>query len=253
MQRVKSGVDFALQHFNVFSAGRHHGAATLFFFVGAVITVVYTSFEQFSDEQAYLLVVRNTEQVGVELVCGATKYCRFHNSNSNESLELTAGNATYIRATDPTWTVEALTHTSFTSKRVVLAVRTANDLIYFPAVEQETLRFITLSKTIDRTDVPELESWTVSDLNTYEEFPSCRSAQPPYDGADSHTCGAFQISFDRRSYIESARPDINLVLTVLSSAMAWITLYAWLYYLTAGVDLVLRMEGDLRKAEKRSV
>lgn len=250
MYRLINATHFILRHFNVYGHGKHHGAATMFLFVGFFITAFYTAHETFSDEQAYLLVVSDTSKLSVDIVCGAEEYCRFI-SEGGKTLTLENGNTTTITASDSMWTIEALTPTRFTSKRVVLAIKTVEDeLIYFPSVEQETLRFISLSKTVDRTIDPEHESWTVNDWGTYKEYPACRNVTPGYDGADSHTCGAFEIHFDHRMYIESSRPDINLALTILSSGALWVTLYAWLWYIVYGIDLVLSIEHTLDQVKR---
>lgn len=238
---------WAFKHLSVYGEGKRRGAATMFLCVGIIITInftVHTGYDMLSS-QAFLNIARETNTTQATVVCGATAYCNF--TNCRDSVSIGSGENVTLSARDCTWTAAVLTRTGLT-RREALAIST-DDYIFFPELEQELLRFVTITKRVDKTEYPERVLYTVTDWDRYMPFEPCTTATPAYDDRDSHTCGAFEIHFDRRTYIDTPRSDLIAILTILVTFMLCMVHYFVLRLLLGLSDLTRRISKRLSIAD----
>lgn len=187
------------------------------------------------------MAIETVDDLSVELLCSANSCSFFQEENCVEPRELADGDNTTITAADCTWTIKVLANASFEAKRNALALLTmvgnTTDREYFTSVEQETLKFGSLSKTVDQTYSPPFESWTVQMFSAFDYFEPCMI----YHDSTDTVCGAFTLSFEDKVFTITNNNEVAFVVIIAAAIISTIVFAVlWklaMYNFDAGSEL----------------
>jgi len=217
---MRAAVSHSLHHINLFGDGKRHGFATILFLVSAIISFQYAYVEYLDTQSAYLMAINRQDELSVPLTCSALSCEFFQEERCVESRLLHDGENTTVAAADCQWTVKLITDSRFESKRTALGLlsgsQNESSVEYFAAVEQETLKFISLSKTVDETYEPAFESWSAQVFSSYDYFSDCAE----YHDSTDRTCGAFQLSFDNKVYTITVNDQVGFIIILSTGALS---------------------------------
>lgn len=240
---IRAALAHSLHHISIYGDGKRHGFATLMFIVCALVSFQYAYVEYLDEKSAYLMALNPSADLSVEMSCSAVSCYFFQEKQCDDARALTNGQNTTIAAADCQWTVKIITNSSFESKRTAIGLLTQVDnetsREYFAAVEQETLKFVSLSKTVDETYIPPFETWAAQVFSTYDYFRDCAA----YHDNAQQTCGAFQLSFDNKVYTITVNNQVGFIIVLstgmISSVVFWVLWKLITYNLDAGSELHL--------------
>jgi hypothetical protein len=160
------------------------------------------------------MAIEGSHNLTAEFLCNAVA-CEF--SNTNSSVALSSGQNWTINAEDPSWTIRVLVNNSFNERRSALVLLEGEEFEFISPIDQEALKFVMLSKTVDETYSPPLESWSIQVFSSFAYFPGCRN--------ETLVCGALQINFDNKIYTISHNSRNSLVLIasaiLISAVLFW--------------------------------
>lgn len=217
---LRAAISHSLHHINLFGDGKRHGFATLMFVVSTIVSFQYAYVEYLDTESAYLMALRLDDSLTVDLACSALSCEFFQEKRCDMPRLLRDGENTSVAASDCQWTVKLITDSRFESKRTALGLLTAAEnetsVEYFAAVEQETLKFVSLSKTVDETYTPPFESWSAQVFSSYDYFSPCSE----YHDSLNRTCGAFQLSFDNKVYTITVNDQVAFIIILSTGALS---------------------------------
>jgi len=242
----RAAISHSLHHINIYGTEKRHGFATLMFFVCVLVSFQYAYVEYLDGSSAYLMAIDKVDELSVDMACSAVSCYFYQEKECDDARALTDGQNTTIAASDCRWTVKIVTNASFESKRTAIGLLTRVDnetsREYFAAVEQETLKFVSLSKTVDETYSPPFETWAAQVFSTYDYYRDCAAYQ---DNAEQ-TCGAFQISFDNKVYTITVNNQVGFIIVLstgmISSVVFWVLLKLAMYNFDAGSTMHLWLD-----------
>jgi hypothetical protein len=185
------------------------GLLSLLLFVAVFLSGEFALQDYLNTHSAYLMALEKPATTEIELLCNAV-YCAVIGAGG---VNLTNGSSVRLSASASlNYTVQVVAPSDFESRRRALAFDSSEQ--YFSNLEQETEKFVLLSKTIDETyGPPPLETWAVQVLSTFQHYEPCAQQQQP-----SFTCGAYTLSFDNKVYVISHDLHSGAVI-VLSAAV----------------------------------
>ena len=238
---LRAALSHTLRHLNIYGDAKRHGLGTLFFLVCMLVSFQYAYVEYLDRSSAYLMALAPADDLSANVSCSAL-LCRFYQEAACDAPRLLSyGETTSIAVSQCQWTAMVVTNASFEAKRTALAllntVQNETTREYFATVEQETLKFVSLSKTVDATYSPPAESWSVQVFSTYDYYAPCAA----YHTSEQQTCGAFQFSFDNKVYTITVNREVGFVVVLsagmLSSIVFYILIKLALYNFDAGSEL----------------
>lgn len=185
------------------------GLLTVLLFVAIVLSGEFAIQDYRNTHSAYLTTLeQSTTPAQITVVCNAL-YCAFDSSSIGN---LTNGSSALLNASAAlSYTVQVVVPSSdFELRWQALAFSNNGSLQYFDNLEQEALKAVLLSKTIDETKLR--ESWTAQVSPMFRHYLPCVGFPPEL------ICGAYSLDFENTVYVISWDLRSSVVI-VLSAAM----------------------------------